>query len=133
MILSRPTRTAVSPYFLRMLTGRAYDKSERCRAGGIPIRVAYQLPADLIDERQARMKDDDIDVGEVCCSPIHTGLRAFDRLRARRDTLMHATGGHAQFKGFCKDGRRDMWIVYTPGERFPIAVTYVIESFNALT
>src|SRR5579875_784429 len=110
------------------LAGCAHDKVERCGNRGVQVRVAYQLPADLINEGQADVKDDKVDVGEVRGSPVHVPcLCGLDGLRAERNAFVHADGLHAQFKRFLKDRVGDAGIIHAPGEGFAIVVAHIVE------
>src|SRR5438128_1210129 len=61
-------------------------RSNRC----VQVGVAYQLPADLIDERQADMEDHEVDIREVGSCSVHIpGLGMFNRLRTERHAFMH--------------------------------------------
>src|SRR5213082_3816738 len=70
--------------------GRSHDKVQRGSDGGIEVGKANQLPADLVNERQADMENDEIDVREVVGGSVHIpGLSMLDVLRAERYTFVH--------------------------------------------
>src|SRR5579884_3824888 len=82
-------------------TRRAHDEIQGCRYRGIQVGIAHQLPANLIDERQAHVENDEVEVREVSGGSVHIpGLCMLDRLRAKRHAFMHTNGGHTEFEGF---------------------------------
>src|SRR6266480_7206040 len=79
------------------VTWRSHDEVQRCSNGCVEIWKAYQLPADLIDEGQANVEDDEVDIREVGRGPIHIpGLGGLNRLWAKWYAFMHANGRHTQ-------------------------------------
>src|SRR2546430_648548 len=77
---------------------RSHHEVQRGGDGGIEVRVAHQLPAHLVDERQANMEDNEVDIREVGGGSIHIpGLGMLDWLRAKWYAFMHADGVYAQF------------------------------------
>src|SRR5438270_617853 len=102
------------------------------RAKKIPsmneVWKAYQLPADLIDEGQANVEDDKVDIREVGRGPIHIpGLGRLNRLWAQWYAFMHADGRHAQLKRLLKYWISDTPVIHAPGEGLAIVVAHVIE------
>src|SRR5947209_5537699 len=76
----------------------AHDEIQRSGDGGVQVGIAYQLPADFIDEGQADVEDDEVDVGEVGGSPVHIpGLSVFDGLWAEWHAFVYADGLDTQF------------------------------------
>src|SRR5690348_4329631 len=109
-------------------TWRSHDEVQRGGDGGIEVGIAHQLPADLVDERQADVEDDEVDIGEVGGSSVHIpGLGMLDGLRAKRYAFMHADGVYAQFKRFFKGGESYSWVVHTPGKWLAIIVAHIVE------
>src|SRR6266700_4976903 len=107
---------------------RSHDEVQRGGDGSIEIGIAHQLPADLVNERQANVEDDEVDIREVGCRSVHIpGLGMFDGLRAKRYAFMHADGMYAQFTRFFKDGEGYSWVVHTPREWLAIIVANVVE------
>src|SRR5713101_3843560 len=107
---------------------RSYDEVQRGSDGGIEVGIAHQLPADLVNERQADAKDYEVDIREVGCRSVHIPrLGMLDGLRAKRYAFMHTDGVYTQFKRFFKDGEGYSWIVHAPGEWLAIIVADVVE------
>src|SRR5437588_5443358 len=70
---------------------RTHNKVQRGSDGGVQVRIAYQLPADFIDEGQTDVEDNEVDVGEVGGRSVHIpGLRMFDGLWAKWHTFVYA-------------------------------------------
>src|SRR5438874_10124567 len=104
------------------------DKVQRCSNGRVQVRVAYQLPANFIDERQANVEDNKIDIREVGCRSIHIpGLCMLNRLWTKRHAFMHTDSGHAQFKRLLKHRKGHPPVIHAPGERLAVVVAYVIQ------
>src|SRR5579885_2370071 len=109
-------------------TRRAHNEVERGGYRGVQVGVAHQLPADFVDEGQADVEDDEVDVGEVSRRAIHVPrLRHLDWLRAERHALMHADGMHSQFKRLFKDGEGHTRIIHAPGEGLTVIIAYIVE------
>src|SRR5258706_5030802 len=80
-----------------------HDEVQGGRYRGIQVGIAHQLPADFIDERQAHVENNEVEIREVCRCSIHIpNLRMFDELWAKRYAFMHADSGYTQFEGFFK-------------------------------
>src|SRR2546425_208096 len=104
------------------------DKVQGCSNGRVQVWKAYQLPANLIDEGQANVEDDEVDIREVGGGPIHIpGLGGLNRLWAQRYAFMHANGRHAQFKRLLKYRKSNTPIIHAPGERLAIVIAHVIQ------
>src|SRR2546427_9227835 len=53
------------------VTWCSHDKVQGCSNGRVQVWKAYQLPANLIDEGQANVEDDEVDIREAGGGPIH--------------------------------------------------------------
>src|SRR5579884_499363 len=72
-------------------TRRTNHKVQGGRDRSIEVGITYQLPANLIDEGQADVEDDEVEVREVGSRSIHIpGLRMFNGLRAKWHTFVYA-------------------------------------------
>src|SRR5690348_15044693 len=101
LILTAPEHQLA--HILREITRRSHNEIQRRGNRRVQIWKTYQLPANLIDERQADVKDNKVDIWEVSSSPIHIpGLGRLNRLWAQRHTLMHPNRRHAQLKRLLK-------------------------------
>src|SRR3989440_4474212 len=115
-------------YIFCEVTWRSHDKVQGCSNGRVQVWKAYQLPANLIDEGQANVEDDEVDIREVGGGPIHIpGLGGLNRLWAQRYAFMHAYSRHAQFKRLLKYRKSNTPIIHAPGERLAIVIAHVIE------
>ncbi len=107
---------------------RAYDEVQRGRNRCVQVGIAYQLPADLVDERQANVEDHEVDIREVGGGSIHIpGLGVLDRLWAEWHALMHADGGYAQLECLLKYRESYARVIHAPGEWLAVVVAHVIE------
>src|SRR5947209_5587520 len=106
---------------------RSHDKVQRGSDGGIEVGKANQLPANLVDERQPDMEDDEIDVREVVGGSVHIpGLGMLDVLWAKWHTFMYTYGVYAQFERFFKDGEGYSWVIHATGKWLAIIVQYIV-------
>src|SRR6266446_10113525 len=107
---------------------RAYNEVQCRRNRRVQVGIAYQLPANLIDERQANVEDHEVDIREVGGGSVHIpGLGMLDRLRAERHALMHTDGSDAQLKRLLKYRKGHALVIHAPGEWLAIVVAHVIE------
>src|SRR6476660_3436968 len=118
MILSSPHQNSSLPRISANMRG------ERC----VEVRIADQLPARLVDEGQANVEDDEVDVGEVGGGSVHVpGLGVFDRLRSERYALVDADQVDTQLLCVLEDWEGDTRVVHAPREQLAVVVAHVVE------
>jgi len=106
----------------------AGDEVHRRGDRRVEVRVADDLPQDLVQPRQADVEDDEVDVGEVRRRPVHVERPGvLDRLRAERDALVDADEVDPQLLGELEARVRDARVVHAPRERLPVVVAHVVE------
>src|SRR5260221_11566694 len=105
-----------------------HDEVQCRRNRRVQVGIAYQLPANLIDERQANVEDYEVDIREAGGGSVHIpGLGMLDRLRAKRHALMHTDGSDAQLKRLLKYRKGHALVIHAPGEWIAVVVAHVIE------
>jgi hypothetical protein len=81
--------------------------------------MADELPAHLVEERQADVEDDEVEVGEVGRGAVHVpGLGVLDRLGPGARPV-DADEVHAQLLRLLEDRKGDPRIVHPPGKGAP--------------
>src|SRR5262245_23681567 len=116
------------PKHLRELARRTDDEVHRRGQRRVEVREADELPADLVEERQPDVVDDEVDVGEVLGGPVHVPrLRVLDVLRPERDAFVHADQVDAKLLGLLEDREGDLRVVHAPREVLAVVVPDVVE------
>ena len=110
------------------LPRRAHDEVDGGGHRGVEVRVADQLPADLVEERQPDVEDHEVEVGEVRRRPVHVERRGvLDRLRSERHALVDADQVDAELLRLLEHREGDLRVVHPPRERLAGVVADVVE------
>src|ERR687897_976685 len=126
LVLPAPEHELADP--LGELSGRAHDEVDCGRDRRVEVRVAHELPAGLVYEREPNMEDDEIYIREVRRRPVHVPrLRRLNRLRPERYALMYPDQVNAKLLCLLVDGEGDLRIIHPPGEGLAVVVADVVE------
>src|SRR5215208_1126814 len=126
LVLPAPEHELADP--LRELPGRADDEVDGRRDRSVQIRVAHELPARLVYERQSHVEDDEVYVREIRGRPVHVPrLRRLDGLWPERDALVDPDEVDPQLLRLLVDGESDLRVVHAPGKGLAVIVADVVE------